>query len=150
MLAPGSVLQNRYRIEELIAEGGMGAVHRATDTRLNNVVALKECRIPFGTANLALRGKLQRQFEREARLLANLKHYALPKVIDYFTENNGQFLVMEYIEGDDLMEMIERGFPARAQRSRPAPRFAEAHKGTLFKHSDMLGFFSITSANTLL
>ncbi len=108
MLTSGDVLQNRYRIEELIAEGGMGAVYRATDTRLKCVVALKECRIPFGTANQALREKLIRQFEDEARLLANLRHHALPNVSDHFTENNGQFLVMEYIPGDDLMEMIER------------------------------------------
>ncbi len=108
MLASGDVLQSRYRIEELIAEGGMGAVYRATDTRLKSTVALKECRIPIGTNSQALREKLIRQFEREAQLLASLRHHALPKVSDHFTENNGQFLVMEYIGGDDLMEMIEK------------------------------------------
>lgn len=115
MLTAGDVLQRRYRIEDLIAEGGMGAVYRATDTRLKSTVALKECRIPVGTASQALREKLIRQFEREAQLLASLRHHALPKVIDHFTENNGQFLAMEYIPGDDLMEMIEKrggAFPA--------------------------------------
>ena len=100
MLAPNTVLQNRYLIVSLLGQGGMGAVYQATDQRLGNTVALKET---FFTDEMMLKA-----FEREARLLASLRHAALPKVSDHFTEGKGQFLVMEYISGNDLMTMLER------------------------------------------
>jgi serine/threonine protein kinase len=78
----------------------MGTVFEAIDQRLDTTVALKE--------TLFADEKLSRQFEREARLLARLHHPALPRVSDHFSEADGQFLVMQYIAGDDLAEMIER------------------------------------------
>ncbi len=100
MLAPNTILQNRYRILRELGRGGMGAVYEAMDERLNRVVAVKE--------TLVETEELRRAFEREARLLANLRHNALPKVIDHFTEGAGQFLVMEYIGGDDLSALLKR------------------------------------------
>ena len=100
MIAPNTVLQNRYLIVRLLAEGGMGAVYLARDQRLGNMVALKETF--FNT------DELRRAFEREARLLAGLRHPAMPKVSDHFTEGAGQFLVMEFIPGEDLAEMLHR------------------------------------------
>ncbi|HVF28891.1 MAG TPA: serine/threonine-protein kinase [Pyrinomonadaceae bacterium] len=101
MLSPGTLLQNRYFIVEPIGKGGMGAVYLAVDQRLGNNVALK--------ATLhSSDGRLRAAFEREARLLASLHHPALPGVMDYFVESNGQFLVMEYIPGDDMSEMLQR------------------------------------------
>jgi serine/threonine protein kinase len=76
----------------------MGAVYEAIDQRLDTTVALKE--------TLFTDEKLRRQFEREARLLARLHHPALPRVSDHFAEADGAFLVMQYIAGDDLAEMI--------------------------------------------
>jgi serine/threonine protein kinase len=99
-LAPGAILQNRYRIVNLLADGGMGAVYLARDDRLKSDVALKETFFNDDS--------LRRAFEREAQLLANLRHAALPKVSDHFSENEGQFLVMEFIPGDDLMQMLAR------------------------------------------
>ena len=78
----------------------MGAVYEAVDLRLDTVVALKE--------TLFTDEKLRKQFEREARLLARLHHPALPRVSDHFTEGEGQFLVMQYIPGEDLFEMQTR------------------------------------------
>jgi hypothetical protein len=78
----------------------MGAVYEAADTRLSRNVALKE--------TLVETDDLRRAFEREARLLANLRHPALPKVLDHFSEGTGLFLVMEFIPGDDLGVMLER------------------------------------------
>ena len=98
MLETGSVLQGRYEILKPIGEGGMGAVYLARDQRLGNTVALKETFFSDTTLLAA--------FEREARLLAGLRHTALPKVIDHFADN-GQFLVMEYIPGDDLHDMLD-------------------------------------------
>jgi len=85
----------------------MGAVYEAIDQRLDTTVALKE--------TLFSEERLRKQFEREARLLARLHHPALPRVSDHFSEDDGQFLVMQYIPGDDLSEMMARkrtAFPA--------------------------------------
>src|ERR671931_1551365 len=100
MLTPETVLQGRYRIVRQLGQGGMGAVYEAVDERLDTVVALKE--------TLFTEEKLRKQFEREARLLARLHHQALPRVSDHFTEGDGQFLVMQFIPGDDLSEMMTR------------------------------------------
>lgn len=99
MLETGTILQNRYRIEKKIGHGGMGAVYVATDERFASRVAIKETF--FNDENYG------KAFEREARLLNNLRHPALPKVSDHFIEENGQFLVMEYIDGDDLSEKMQ-------------------------------------------
>ena len=100
MIEVGKVLQNRYRIEKQIGQGGMGKVYVASDERFNSTVAIKET--IFEDTNL------RRAFEREAKLLNSLKHLALPRVSDHFNEDDGQFLVMEYIAGEDLAEMMER------------------------------------------
>lgn len=99
MIEVGTILQNRYRIEKHIGQGGMGKVYVASDQRFNSTVAIKET--VFEDKNL------RKAFEREARLLNSLKHQALPRVSDHFTEGDGQFLVMEYIAGEDLAEMME-------------------------------------------
>jgi len=100
MLAPETVLQNRYRIIRLLGQGGMGAVYEAMDQRLDTTVALKE--------TLFADERLRKQFEREARLLARMHHPALPRVSDHFAEGEGQFLVMQFIPGDDLSQMMAR------------------------------------------
>jgi len=99
LLAEGALLQSRYRIGRLIGKGGMGAVYEARDERLGHIVALKQ---NFYGAD----EQLKHAFEREARLLANLKHHSLPRVTDYFTEDFGQFLVMEFIAGRDLLSLL--------------------------------------------
>ena len=107
MLTPETILQGRYRVIRQLGQGGMGAVYEAVDLRLDTTVALKE--------TLFTDERLRRQFEREARLLARLHHPALPRVSDHFSEGDGQFLVMQYIPGDDLSEMMAKRqgpFPA--------------------------------------
>jgi serine/threonine protein kinase/Tol biopolymer transport system component len=101
ILQPGTVLNNRYRIISVLGQGGMGAVYRAVDERLGSPVAVKE--------NLNLADEFARQFKREAVTLASLRHPALPRVADYFAfPKQGQYLVMDYIEGEDLRQRIER------------------------------------------
>src|SRR5262245_46246484 len=110
MLAPDTLIQQRYRIVRLIGQGGMGAVYQAVDQRLGNVVALKQTLVSDGAEQHA--AALRRAFEREARLLAGLRHPALPRVSDYFADDTGQFLVMEFIPGNDLATMLAtRGGP---------------------------------------
>lgn len=101
-LQPGIVLNQRYRIVRLLGQGGFGAVYRAWDLRLSMPVALKE--------NLEVSQESQKQFEREARILANLNHPNLPRVTDHFMiEGQGQYLVMDFVEGDDLDKKLEQG-----------------------------------------
>jgi tetratricopeptide (TPR) repeat protein len=91
MLPSNLLLQNRYQLVRKIAQGGMGAVYEAIDQRLGHTVALKQ--IVRGDPVV---------FAQEAKLLARLRHPALPKVSDHFIDDAGQFLVMDFIPGDDL------------------------------------------------
>ncbi len=100
----GTLLHARYRIIECLAHGGMGSVYSATDENLGMVVAVKE--------NLFTTDEYSRQFRLEAVILANLRHPNLPRVSDHFTiVGEGQYLVMDYIEGEDLRERMERSGP---------------------------------------
>src|SRR3954463_5977281 len=101
MIEPGTLLQNRYRVTRQIGLGGMGAVYVATDERFDSTVAIKQT---FFFDDPVLR----KAFEREAILLNHLRHPALPKVSDHFVEAEGQFLVMEYIEGLDFGTLLKQ------------------------------------------
>jgi len=94
-IAPNTMVQSRYLVVQSIGKGGMGEVYLAVDQRLGSAVALKRTRFETDSA-------LGNAFEREARILARLRHPCLPKVIDHFIDGEGQFLVMEHISGDDL------------------------------------------------
>lgn len=98
----GQLLQGRYRILRLLGRGGMGAVYLAEDVRLpGRQVAVKENFDPSPGG----RG----QFEREAIMLARLKHPSLPQVTDHFVLPSGeQYLVMEYVAGESLDEILAR------------------------------------------
>lgn len=94
------MIQNRYLVVHLIGKGGMGEVYLAVDQRLGSAVALK--RTSFAEDQM-----LAAAFEREAKILARLRHPVLPKVSDHFAENGEQYLVMEHISGDDLSKRLE-------------------------------------------
>jgi serine/threonine protein kinase/Tol biopolymer transport system component len=95
------LLHNRYRIVEILGQGGMGSVYRAVDENLGVVVAIKE--------NLFTTDEYARQFRLEAVILANLRHPNLPRVSDHFVlGEQGQYLVMDFIEGEDLRNRMER------------------------------------------
>jgi serine/threonine protein kinase len=109
LLPPDTILQRRYRIIRQLGQGGMGAVYEAIDLRLGHTVALKQ--------SLSDNAQVWKQFEREARLLARLNHHLLPRVSDYFTEDDRAFFVMQFVEGDDLATLL-------AQQPGPLPRNA--------------------------
>jgi serine/threonine protein kinase/Tol biopolymer transport system component len=96
-----SLLKDRYRILEILGQGGMGAVYHAKDESLGVEVAVKE--------NLFTSDEYSRQFQREATILATMRHPNLPRVIDHFEiEEQGQYMVMDYIEGEDLRQRMDR------------------------------------------
>jgi eukaryotic-like serine/threonine-protein kinase len=99
-IEPGVVLKERYKIVNLLGQGGMGEVYLADDLSLETQVAIK--------VNHNLNDTASNQFIREARLLASLKHPNLPRVIDYFSDEESQVLVMDYIPGDDLRKIVDR------------------------------------------
>ena len=106
-LTTGQVLQNRYRIVSLLGQGGMGAVYRAWDTRLNVAVALKEMTHQPGLDPHTL-AQLRQQFQQEAQVLALLSHPHLVRVTDFFQEGDNAYLVMNFVEGESLANRIQR------------------------------------------
>jgi uncharacterized membrane protein YjgN (DUF898 family) len=99
-LVQGQVLQNRYRVARLLGQGGFGAVYRGWDLNLNKPVAIKE--------NLDISPEAQKQFQNEAQILSGLSHPNLPRVTDHFLlPDMGQYLVMDFVEGEDLQSMLD-------------------------------------------
>ena len=103
----GQMLQNRYRIVSRLGQGGMGAVYRAWDTRLNVPVALKEM-IPQPGLDPHMLDQLRQQFQQEAQVLAGLKHPHLVRVSDFFEEGDNTYLVMDFVEGESLADRIKQ------------------------------------------
>ncbi len=107
VLAPNKVLRNRYRIRRVIGQGGMGNVYLAEDLRLaGRLCAVKEV-IHDPALPPRLIEEAREQFFREATVLARLDHPNLPKVSDFFSEENRDYLVMDYIPGKDLQALVE-------------------------------------------
>ncbi|MAT42596.1 MAG: hypothetical protein CL609_09660 [Anaerolineaceae bacterium] len=99
-LEPNTLLRDRYLIQHQLGKGGMGAVYAAHDTVLDTQVALKINQNPHPEG--------RDQFLSEARLLAALRHPNLPRVIDYFLIEDSQYLVMDYVPGEDLGSLIKQ------------------------------------------
>jgi serine/threonine protein kinase len=106
-LTAGQMLQSRYRIISQLGQGGMGAVYRAWDTRLNVPVALKEMTHQPGLDTQML-AQLRQQFQQEAQILARLSHPHLVRVGDFFEERGNTYLVMDFVEGENLADRIDR------------------------------------------
>ncbi len=109
ILEPGVILRNRYEILELVGQGGMGAVYKAADRRLEGrVCAIKEV-LP-NLVNTAISeeelDQMSEQFRIEASILSRLDHPNLPKVSDYFSSRAREYLVMDYVAGRDLQEIL--------------------------------------------
>ena len=106
VLKPADLLQGRYRVELPLGQGGMGAIYRAVDTRLNVLVAIKEM-FPQPDLDAALLAELRQQFQQEALVLARLQHPNLVRVTDFFEEGGNAYLVMDFMSGHSLAQYIE-------------------------------------------
>lgn len=112
-LAAGVTLANRYLIQEIVGVGGMGAVYRARDLHFPKMVKLVAVKEMVNQARDPLvRKTIVQNFEREANVLATLHHPAIPRIFDYFTQDERSYLVMEFIKGKNLEQMIndQEGF----------------------------------------
>jgi serine/threonine protein kinase len=107
-LKPDEVLKDRYIIRQIIGRGGMGSIYLADDNRLSGrQCAIKEVQQDQSVGD-ELREQGREQFYREASVLARLDHPTLPKVSDFFSEQDRDYLVMDYIAGDDLKTIMDR------------------------------------------
>ncbi len=106
-LNTGQIVNNRYRVARLLGQGGMGAVYRAWDLTLNIPVALKEM-IPDPSMTPPELLQFRQQFQQEALVLAGLVHPNLPRVTDFFEWGGRDYLVMDFIEGENLATLIDR------------------------------------------
>ena len=103
-MQPGLVVADRYRIEQLIGEGGIGRVYRARDIMTRELVALKTLRPEFARDN-----RIKRRFMREARAVARLQH---PNIVRLFTcgdADDTPYIAMELIDGTALSEHRDQG-----------------------------------------
>jgi serine/threonine-protein kinase len=106
------VIDRKYRVEQLLGRGGMGAVYRARDVRLDRLVALKVVR-----AELLGDAEARQRFRREAQIVAGLQHPSIVSVFDYGTlPDGGAYLVMELVRGEDLRRVLQR--EGRIERER--------------------------------
>mgnify|MGYP005621044081 CR=1 FL=1 len=117
-LTDGHLLQNRYRILGLIGVGGMSTVYKAQDLRFSKVTRLCCVKEMLNTApNPDVRAVIKANFEREANILASLNHPGIVQVYDFFSEGNRSYLVLEYIDGKDLEDVLveTEGFLTESQ-----------------------------------
>jgi serine/threonine protein kinase len=105
-LKNGEVLRGRYQVRERIGQGGMGSIYLAEDLRLSGrLCALKEVLYDRNLPDKILQ-QAREQFFREATVLARLDHPNLPKVSDFFSSGQRDYLVMDYVPGDDLRALM--------------------------------------------
>jgi serine/threonine protein kinase len=107
-LGPGIVLVDRYQIQNVIGIGGMGSVYRARDLHFPNVIKLVAVKEMINQApDPLVRETIVKNFEREANILVTLNHPSIPKIYDFFTNENRSYLVLEYINGRDLEAVLK-------------------------------------------
>jgi hypothetical protein len=136
-IAVGVVIDGKYRVDAVVGQGGMGAVFRAWDLRLERAVAIKVVR-----ADLLSDPDSRARFRRESQIVARLQHPAIVMVFDYGTLPDGAaYLVMEFVPGEDLRHLMKReGRLAAARMSALllgiAAGVESAHKSGIF-HRDL-------------
>jgi serine/threonine-protein kinase len=109
---PGEVIAERYEVEELVGTGGMSSVYRARDRLLERFVALKVLHPHYGDDD-----EYVERFRREARSVAQLSHPHIVTVIDRGEDDGQQFIVFEYVDGENLKQLLERTGPLPARRA---------------------------------
>ena len=100
ILPEDTILEKRYRIDNILAQGNAGATYRGFDRQMSMPVVVKEKQLQTTQAI--------NQFKQEASILTGLRHPALPWVIHHFSQTDRQYLITDYIPGESLWELIEK------------------------------------------
>ena len=139
----GDVLAGRYELEELAGSGGMSTVFRAHDRVLERTVALKILHQRYSDED-----EYVERFRREARMAAGLSHQNIVRVIDRGEYEGRQFIVFEYVDGDNLKELIDRSGPLPVERALVLG--IEIASGLAFAHANGLVHRDVKPQNVLL
>jgi len=139
----GEKIAGRYEVEELVGHGGMSSVYKAHDSLLERHVALKVLHEQYaGDEDFVER------FKREARLVAQLQHPNIVTVIDRGEEDDRQYIVFEYIEGENLKELVVRR--GRLEVREALEIALEVARGLAFAHDNGLIHRDVKPQNVLL
>jgi len=107
-LVTGTILDERYQVQDVIGIGGMGSVYRARDLHFPNVIKLVAVKEMINQApDPVIRQTIVQNFEREANILVTLNHPSIPKIYDFFTQGEKSYLVEEFINGRDLEAILK-------------------------------------------
>src|SRR3954462_12874583 len=139
----GEVLAGRYELAELVGTGGMSSVFRAHDRLLDRKVALKVLHEQYTEDD-----EYVERFKHEARSVATLSHPNIVTVIDRGEHENRQFIVFEYVDGDNLKQLIQRRGPAPV--STALELGMQISRGLSFAHQQGLVHRDVKPQNVLL
>ena len=140
---PGEVIAERYELEELVGTGGMSTVYRARDQLLERYVALKVLHPHYADDE-----EYVERFRREARSVAQLSHPHIVTVIDRGEDAGQQFIVFEYIDGENLKQFVERTGPLPTRRA--VELALEIADALAFAHEHELVHRDVKPQNVLL
>ena len=161
-LREGSELQNgKYRILRVLGQGGFGITYLAENTFFEKKVAIKEffpkdfcgrdntSHLTLGTQNNAETvAKLKDRFLKEAKNIAKLDHPGIVKIHDIFEENNTAYYVMDYIEGENLNEMVKRNGPLSEEKA--VEYLRKVGDALEYIHSRNMTHFDVKPANIMV
>jgi len=136
----GLTLNDRYEIKAPISSGAMGAVYLAADRETGVDVAVKQL---VDTRHAA-------RFEIEARLLAQLRHPRVVRVVDYFQADTGQYLVMELVEGDDLGDLVKAQDPPGLPLEQSIEFVRQACEALQYVHEQQIVHRDVKPQNLIL
>lgn len=107
-LAPGTLVQGRYRVESVLGKGGMGHVYLVRDEHFSGATTLPLRSMKEMIPRFSDLQNNMVNFRREALVLESLRHPNIPRIYDSFQEFHRAYLVLEYVEGQDLEQVLER------------------------------------------